>query len=110
MSVNVFQISQQLQARLLAATQCHLVKEMSCQVELVETDFKHIYYGTDFDKLLMTCIKKYFRSDYFGVRLSLSKAGLLKFSVFDKLRLTLQYDRTFVIYKELKIYFMSASV
>ena len=84
---------------------------------------KHI----GFEMLLMTCIKKYFRSDYFGDPLSLSKAGLLKFSVFDKLRLTLhfdrlrltlhfdklrltiQYDRTFVICKELKIYFMSAS-
>ena len=46
-----------------------------------------------FDKLLMRCIKKDSRSNYFGVSLSLSKAGLLKFSVFDKLRLTPHFDK-----------------
>ena len=40
----------------MAVGHCHLVKEMNCQVELVETDFKHIYYGTDFDKLSLTIL------------------------------------------------------
>ena len=68
------------------AWQCYLIKD--CQTENVEVGVIINRINPGFDKLLMTCIKKHFRSNYFGVSLSLSKAGLLKFSVFDKLLMT----------------------
>ena len=67
--------------QLSSAAYRHLIKEISCQVEPVETGFKTLIMA-DFDKLSltilnqMTCIKKHFRSNYYGVSLSLSKAGL----------------------------------